>query len=94
MVSVVAVLKEPRRFLLVGLGRSFLPPWLERSPKPASTCQTTCGGGRNESFDTFPPWPGPGELTSLFRRGPRAPVPPEGRAPEQEGCQRKGPVTS
>lgn len=30
--DVVAVLKDPRRFSSVGLGRSFLPPWLERNP--------------------------------------------------------------
>jgi len=30
--DVVAVLKDPRRFSSAGLGRSFLPPWLERNP--------------------------------------------------------------
>jgi hypothetical protein len=30
--DVVAVLKDTRRFSSVGLGRSFLPPWLERNP--------------------------------------------------------------
>jgi hypothetical protein len=30
--DVVAVLKDPRRFSSEGLGRSFLPPWLERNP--------------------------------------------------------------
>jgi hypothetical protein len=30
--DVVTVLKDARRFSSVGLGRSFLPPWLERNP--------------------------------------------------------------
>ena len=30
--DVVTVLKDPRRFSSAGLGRSFLPPWLERNP--------------------------------------------------------------
>ena len=30
--DVVAVLKDTRRFSSMGLGRSFLPPWLERNP--------------------------------------------------------------
>ena len=30
--DVVAVLKDARRFSSAGLGRSFLPPWLERNP--------------------------------------------------------------
>lgn len=34
--DVVAVLKDTRRFSSVGLGRSFLPPWLERNPVAAS----------------------------------------------------------
>jgi cytochrome P450 len=34
--DVVAVLKDPRRFSSVGLGRSFLPPWLERNPVASS----------------------------------------------------------
>jgi hypothetical protein len=29
-----------------------------------------------------------------FSGSSRAPMPPESRAPGQEGCQRKGPVTS
>jgi cytochrome P450 len=34
--DVVAVLKDTRRFSSVGLGRSFLPPWLERNPVATS----------------------------------------------------------
>ncbi|EPX58708.1 putative cytochrome P450 [Cystobacter fuscus DSM 2262] len=34
--DVVAVLEDTRRFSSVGLGRSFLPPWLERNPVAAS----------------------------------------------------------